>query len=199
MEQTINVRIKMFPGHPPRPATTKAFISDKKNARALEPGEVVALPEKDAKWLLEHMPYELEMTMEPPNRPLVFKNSAEAAITSTQNNAINRSEQIKLAHKSAVEQMRKEQAELAKLREREEAIARREAELGMREPEQPVIEEPEDDGYVPKNNAVVQEEIERVRKEAEREAEESGAVAEASAPVKRKRRGRPPKNPQPGL
>lgn len=201
MQETINVRIKMFPGEPPRPATTKVFLDKKKlgrNARPLEPGEIVEMPRAMAEEFLAHLPYELEMTMEPANRPLAFENERQAAMTSTQNTMINRSELIKAAHQAEVAKVREDMEKRNELVAREEAIARREAELGIGEPAEVQAEEPEDD-YVPKNNAVVQEDLDNLRKEVERKAEEDSAVTEASAPPPRKRRGRPPKNPQPGM
>lgn len=196
MTETINVRIKMFPGNPPRPATTKVFLSTEKNARPLEPGEIVQLPAHEAKQMLAHLPYELEITTENANRPVIFESHYEAAITSSQNTKVSRSEVVRANHQAAVAQMREEMAKLAELRAREEAVAKREAELGMQEAPEPVEDEPDDD-YIPKNNAVVQEEIDRIRKQAAREAEEAEAVAAASAPTGRKRRGRQPKPPQP--
>ena len=211
MEETINVRIKLTPGNPPRPATTKVFLDKKrfgKHTRALEPGEVIALPRDAAEEMLNHLPYELEMTMDEATRPLAFKSQHEAAITSTQNTMINRSEQIKSAHQAAVERVREEMREREELIRREEAIARREAELGLAGPnsEKHIEAEPsvgdvtqvsvallDEEVREPRNNAMSRDELDALRK-----GEEDAATAEAQAePVKRKRRGRPPKNPQP--
>ena len=202
MEETISVRIKLMPGNPPRPATTKVFLDRKKlgkNARALEPGEIVAMPRDLAERFLKHLPYELEMTMEPPNRPLAFEDQHQAAMTSTQNTMINRSEQIKSAHEAEVAKVREEMKARNDLIAREEAIARREVELGLNQPAAETAIAPKftmDDEEVrePRNNALSADELEALRK-----GEEDAATEQAQAEPPKRKRGRPPKNPQPGL
>lgn len=210
MQETINVRIKTF-GNPPRPATTKVFLDKKafgRHARALEPGEIIEMPFDAAKEMLDHLPGELEMTLDPANRPLAFENQHQAAITSTQNTMINRSEQVQAAHQSAVAQMQEEMRKRNDLLAREEAVARREAELGLGvesgvtqataasvEPTLNVLDalddEPVREG---RNNAISPEELEKIREDGKR-AEEA-ARAQAANPPKRKP-GRPRKNPKP--
>lgn len=209
MQETINVRIKMFPGNPPRPSTTKVFLDKRAlgpNARPLEPGEIVAMPKLMAEEMLRHLPYELEMTMEDANRPLAFENQHQASMTSTQNTMIRRSEQIKAAHEAEVAKVREEMKKRNDLIAREEEIARREAELGIGQSEPEPASPPkftidDEDVREPRHNAMTRDELDELRKDADEQMEKTRAEAEqkmqeARAPVKRKR-GRPPKNPQP--
>lgn len=198
MQDTINVRIKMMPGNPPRPATTKVFLDRKKlgkNARALEPGEIIALPKSMAEELLNHLPYELEMTLEEANRPLAFASQHEAAITSTQNSMINRSELIKASHQAEVAKVREEMKARNDLMAREEAIAKREAELGINQPASeaaPKFTMDDEEVREPRNNMLSPDELEALRK-----GEEETAIEQAQAESPKRKRGRPRKNPQP--
>lgn len=214
MEETINVRIKLMPGNPPRPATGKVFFAPDRSkgiARALEPGEVVTLPAGEAKEMLERLPYELEMTMDDPTRPVYFGSADEAHLTSqylnpqTQGRADDQARAVAALREQMAHDKRDE------LLAREEAIARREAELGLHGPQAakaagspPSLADAmqvmsgaadmlDEEVREPRHNALSPNELEALRK-----GEEETATAEAQAePVKRKRRGRPPKNPQP--
>lgn len=142
----INVRIKLIPSQTadgtPHAVTTKVFLRAgsemRKGCRPLEPGEVVALDDEEAKALLAKLPYEMEMTLEPPTRPLYFENADQAAMTSQFFNpsSAGRAEQAKSAMQEMLKQANdpKAEEEIARinaLEDRERKIREREIELGL--------------------------------------------------------------------
>ena len=204
----INVRIKQFPaevpGGAPRPATTKVFLRSgaemRSGCRPLEPGEVVALEDDEAQALLAHLPYELEMTLDPPTRPLFFKNADEAQLTSQFYNpaTAGRAEQAKEAMKRAMAEAnapenQKRIEEINALAAREEAIRRREIELGLipdpEAVEKQLDDELESEGVVASDNVMTPEELEALRQsEASIARAQDPAPEPATQPRRRRRR-----------
>ena len=215
----INVQIKQLPpttpGGEPRAVTTKVFLREVQGAdgycRPLEPGEVVALEDDEARHALASLPYELEMTMNDATRPLYFRNADEAAMTSEffNPNSAGRAEQAKQAMANMMEDAAKpenialvEQAN--ELAAREQAIRDREIELGIIEDpsamEDTLDKELED--YEPSNNTLVPSEFKQELADLEQEgaevaqpemkrdqpAEPDQAAAETPAPRRRRRR-----------
>jgi len=204
---TINVRIKQFPPEhkdgAPRPATYKVFLRSgaemREGCRPLEPGEVVALDDDEARALLQHLPFELEVTMDPPTRPLFFRNSDEAQLTSQFYNpaTAGRAEQAKAAMKQAMEdanapENQKRIEEINALEAREAAIRQKEIELGLR-PDPDALEksldaELETEGITAADNVMPPAELEALKNaELHRNSE---TEVETAPPVRRRRRSK---------
>ncbi len=207
----INIKIRAFGLRSNRPqvATGKFMLRSSaetaRGCRWLEPGEVVAMPEDEARNLLIAGGEYIEQTIDAPNRPLYFRNAAEAAETSS----------FSPKHPGRAEHARKKMAEVfAEMLENAEAEAAANVsqpparadigDLSIEEleqmiaakrgehPEQLVIPDPleaqldkELEDYQPGINAVSPAEIEGERRAALAEAE-----AEAEKPAKRERKRR---------
>ena len=145
---TTNVRIKLMPprseNEAPRAVTPKVFLEretvreDGSYCRALEPNEVVALPDEQAAAALRALPFELEVTLDPPTRPLYFRNTDEARLTSQyyKPGAAGRADEAARAMKQMLEEAQSPEgqakiAEINELAEREARIREREIELGL--------------------------------------------------------------------
>lgn len=125
--QTINVRIKTFPGKPPRPATTRVQLpkltADQRQAgmveRPLEPGEVVSMPKEMALDFLAHLEHELEITVNDPTRPIYFNDAFEAERTSEnfRPGVQPRSEEVKADVRAQRERMAEQMKEAAEAKE----------------------------------------------------------------------------------
>lgn len=196
-----NVKIKTFPsgvGGESTPATTKVFLRSgsekKRGCRPLEPGEVVALDDAEAKTLLEVMPNYLEVTFEKPTRPLYFSSQSEAELTSASFNpsTYGRADEAKKAMEAVKTAMDIQAAKEQELAEREAAIARRELQLDLIDDNtEPTVEDQLDadlEGYVPDaNNAVSRDGLSRERAKAVEENEKTQKADKAERPVRTRR------------
>lgn len=207
MAEKIGIKIKMFPGGPDMegvPATTKVFIrpgsEQRKGCRPLEPGEIVHLDKKEAQSLLEALPNHVEMTFEPPTRPLYYNSQYEAEITSMNFNAVTagRADEAK----AAMNKMREDMASGAyddnspsRTMTPEERIAELEAELAaVRNAQNSELEERLDadlEDYTPNpDNIHNRESIHGEIAQAQRDAEEKQAVADNAKPTSTRTRRR---------
>ncbi len=204
----INVRIKLTPGDPPRPATTKIMMPELTREqkeqglvqRPLEPYEVVPLPEDTAKEMLDHLPYELEMTHEKPTRPLFFNNQREADLSSQDYKEVTggRADEVKkkVAGERArqAEKMRREMAEqvanepnpqvsdemlaavVASLEAKGYTISKPGSVIPDAVLPEPTVEVEVEDDYVPENNATAQSDLEAVVEDLQKEAGDADEV-----------------------
>lgn len=143
MADKINIKIKTFgggfDGEGEMVATEKFFLRGgselRKGCRWLEPGEIVALDAEEARTLLSLAPGHIEITLEPANRPLYFRNQSDADNSS------------KFTAKFYGRAERAKVAMAALMREMEEEAAKAEIE-SYNDPVEPVeepIDEPEPD------------------------------------------------------
>ncbi len=213
---TTNVRIKLMPprvdGEDPRAVTPKIFLEsetpreDGSVCRALEPNEVVALDDEFAQRALRALPFELEVTMDAPTRPLYFKNTDEARLTSQfyAPGSAGRADEAAKAMTRMLEdaQSPESQAKMADINDhasREARIREREIELGLIEDPDAFEQELDAElANVPAaNNMLSPAELDQQQKAAAAElAQEAGVevgevetpAVERSAPAPRRRR-----------